>query len=1137
MNWTMPGVLDIYSVGDGELLYQIINTIAMFNNLGTLKTLAMIGLMIGLLLGPLKYVVSGGKDVDIAGPFAAILLVVLFFGGRATVRIHDVSGANSGGAVPTYNVANVPAGLAITGWIVSGVGFKLAERYEQGFTYPSQQMTKSGFGRSAEMLASIRQARRCIGNSAVKDFCLSLVNYLRDCSTAAFVADPTRASKAMVAADPLDSTNGFGVDTGWISTQMVVGGTASTVTCSAALGSLRLRGQTQDGVLDGFAQGVVGLTVPQYADANAADRIGDAYNAISRSVTDAKQMMLAEMIRGTWAKAMVGNPNLTSDQELANVAMIEASEQQATQAALGDTVFRQFIQPLLAVIEGVLYVVAPFLAIALGLGRIGASFALKIVIFGLWSMTWMPMLSFINFFQLMMVERAVDAMTSANALSSYAGAQLVGEGVSRWVTVGSWMAAAVPALTYGLLSGSASGIMKMASGAAGGAQGKELSASPDLASQSAALQTSSLMSASPATGVTMTGASAGSLEFGQMASQTAESARTAMNAATTRWTDSQGKTVANALMSDAMHAGAATHRADQKSSASIAKGIEAINSHGYSFDANDRYGSSLALAASVGGGVKGEVDIAKLLGGVKGALGGIGKNAGGGAVGDAAKNEWLNNFGAALGLKFGAHASMEDKAFKVADALTSLGEKMQSGFSVNDSARGDVVSAATDMLEQTARISGTESNRVAGTSDYKKATDDLQQTSDQYRSAQQFQQTAGARQSMPLAEFAQRMAHNPDAGNAAVAAAIEHTPGGAQALRNQQEQLLASGYFGSDRNAAKFAAAGILLSAPPQGSDSAAIGDASSRAAALGQVLAMTGGLQMSSGFTQTNAMPENRTNTSGVEAGSAQGSVERASIGAKAGTEQETRSAIEGLKTEEGKRGASVEAGSSTPVNVGGVIGAEARAEGQTDSNGFATFGTTFQDGASVARTADSSNEEVLNRGDGVVNGQDAMRANNNAATLLGEHVGLKGGGFMKAIGRDHAFNKENPPAASDNPDLQSYIMQAGAGAFTGGREVSPRAAVVLGAMAAVNNGERLSEGQMDRVRQAWKSMDDNRESAAIRNLDETWYPGDKSATGGLPGDISLSDNKGYSESERQEFAVDATYGYGTFARMGSGR
>lgn len=1101
MNWTMPGVLDIYSVGDGELLYQIINTIAMFNNLGTLKTLAMIGLMIGLLLGPLKYVVSGGKDVDIAGPFAAILLVILFFGGRATVRIHDVSGANSGGAVPTYNVANVPAGLAITGWIVSGVGFKLAERYEQGFTYPSQQMTKSGFGRSAEMLASIRQARRCIGNAAVKDFCLSLVNYLRDCSTAAFVADPTRASKAMIAADPLDSTNGFGVDTGWISTQMVVGGTASTVTCSAALGSLRLRGQTQDGVLDGFAQGAVGLTVPQYADANAADRIGDAYNAISRSVTDAKQMMLAEMIRGTWAKAMVGNPNLTSDQELANVAIIEASEQQATQAALGDTVFRQFIQPLLAVIEGVLYVVAPFLAIALGLGRIGASFALKIVIFGLWSMTWMPMLSFINFFQLMMVERAVDAMTSANALSSYAGAQLVGEGVHRWVTVGSWMAAAVPALTYGLLSGSASGLMKIASGASGGADGKEKSASPDMASQSAAMQTSALATSTAGSGVTMTGSSGFNLEFGSAQSTSLAAARSEAAASSARFTSSQGAQVGNALMHDLTHSAGAGSKDDFKLGQNLSRAVAALNSEGYSFNTADRTQMQALLATALNFQAQGGVSTnssgaARMVGGALGKGGGIARAITG-----------------ALGLSASETFSSRDEATRAAGAFAEAGKKLSAMMTTNDGVRGDVAAAATQMMDSSAKESGSESSRVGKDSSYQRAAEDVQRSESSWRKQSEQSASAGVRQSLPISEFVQR-ARNADASGSGglvdglLKAASEF--GGYPAMRDALGQVQSSGHFVGDKQAESIAAAAMVLSGQVA---SAKPGFETERAEALMGALQQSGALLVGGGGPSVGqGAPANEVDTGGVRQGEATTAVNQAGVGAAPGTEQAVSGSVERLSTAEGKLASANALAGSAGVDANTVTSAAdtARANvvpGQGPWSG-ATFGGNAEalGNGGVLDVANANMAQVINAGSAVSNAASVINGESKVDSYTGRGNPLDGAGhgrgLRKATGTEAGF----APSAEDNQNLSSYAELAKGGHFTGGRPLTDKQAEMVGAIALVNSGQSLSAGQMTQLRTDWNNANasgDKETTSVVNAVNAKWHEGESGPRFVKPGAV----------------------------------
>lgn len=1089
MNWTMPGVLDIYSVGDGELLFQIINTLAMFNNIGMLKSLAMIGLMIGLLIGPLKYIVAGGKDADLSGPFAAIFMVMLFFGGTATVRIRDVSGANSGGAVPTYDVANVPAGIAIVGWVVSNVGFKIAERYEQGFTHTSQQMTKTGFGRSAEMLASIRQARDCIGSARVKDFCLTLVNYLRDCSTAAFVADPTRASKAMLTADPLDSTNGFGVDTGWISTTMVVGGVASTVTCSTALLSLRDRGQTNNLVMEEFSQAALGENLPQQADSNSANRIGGAYEAINRSVTDAKNMMLAEMIRGSWAKAMVGNPNLNSEQELAYIAMVEASEQSATKAAMQDTFFRQFMQPLLAVVEALFYVVAPFLAIALGLGRIGASFALKIAVFALWSMTWMPALSFINFYQLFMVERAVDAMTTLNSISSYAGAQRVGEGITRWVTVGSWIAAATPAITFAILQGSASGLVKIAGMASGGADGKEKGLSPDAASQSPVMQTSATATASPGGGVTMSGSSGFSLEFGSAQSTSVAAARTAASASSARFTESQGAQIGNALLHDVSHSASAGQKDDYKLGQNLSRAIAALNSEGYNFNTSDRaqmqtlLGTALNFAAEGGMSTR---TAGSLLGGLASKGGGVAR-AITGALGLSAKETFTNT----------------DSVTRAAGSFAEAGKKLAATMSTNDAVRGDVAAAATQMLDTSAKESGSESSKVARDSSFQSAREDMQRTENAWREQSDQSASAGIRQSLPISEFVQR-ARSADAsgsspglvGNVVQAA---HQFGGYPAFRDALGQVQQNGHFLGDKQAEQLAAAALVLSGQVPG---ATAGYEAERAQALMGALKESGALMVGSGGPAIgDGGPKNNIETGAVQPGKAEEAVNAAGVGAAPGTEQSVSSAVQTLSTAGGKIDAANNLAPSANVDAGVVTsGADTARANVVPGHGpfeMATFGGNAQvaSNSGVLEIGQSNNREVINAGSSVNAAQKAVTGESEVDSYTGRGNPLDGAGYGRGLRMATGTESGFLPSAQDNGNLQGFVDAARGGQYTSGRPLTDKQAEFVGAIALVNSGQSLSADQMTRLRTDWSNANasgDTDTTNVVNAVNNKWHEGE---------------------------------------------
>jgi hypothetical protein len=1129
MNWIMPGTLDIYSVGDGELLRQIINTLAMLHNAGTLRALAAIGIMIGIILGPVKYIISAGKDVDLAAPLVAFLLAMFFFGGSAQVRIKDVSGPFSGGAVPEYVVNNVPAGIAVTGWIVSGIGYGITQKLEQGYTHPSQEMTKTGYGRSVEWLASIRHARKCVtGTEAAKEFCLSLVHYLRDCSTAAFAVDATRASRAMDSTDPFDVVRGFGLDSEWVSTTRVAGGTSGTVTCKQALASLRQRSQDSDTLLTAFATGTQGVVSPKAAPGSAVQDLSSAFDAVNRTSDDAKRYMLAEFIRGAWGRSMVGNPLLTNDQTMANVALLEANEQSAAKAAMEESAFRQFMQPGMAVIECVLYVMAPFLAIALGFGRVGWGFAIKFLLFAVWAMTWMPALSFINFFQLLMVERALNAVEIQHGMETVSGAVLASGSIASWVTVGSWLAAATPALTLGLIGGSASGLMKVMGGGAASVSGKERGGSPDIASQSAAMQTSTLGTATAAGGMTQTGASIPTLNFGSEARMSTEASRQASETASSSFSAQWGRDVSQALLRDSQVSGGSTHQMSSGAKQELGRAVKAMQSAGYNVDESDRFGVALGLSTILGYGI----------GGSAGLKGGKAERA---TKSDVAKTmagatpQQLASAEANLGLSADAKLSTEDRANRVAESMMQMAHQLRSQTSDENSSVGSITSAATSMIDLNARETAGESRRLSDNSGYSRAAQDVKQSQDAYRSAQSRSDSSGVSQQVRLDNFAKGLVSNPEAFEAAKNAAMSPEFGGSyQAFQAATEQM--KGTFLGNSKMAEAAAAGLVLS----GQVSAPVGpggslssepDASALSARAGALMAAVEGSGWGSvaggGEMLGGGAPASNVDVGALTHGAAQATVASAggAPGAEEGTERRVKGEIASMRTPEGLNEAADKAAGGAGVSSGQVRGAAQHAEAnRPDERGFG-FKSTEIDGLGVRDQGEAYDGSTRNAGKPALEG--ASQTANESIAMQASGRGAIGSTGQKllptAIGRNAAFNSEHGWSETHNPAVSHYVQDARDGRYTMGRALGDDAALVVGTMAAVNQGHVPSVDQMANAEQAWKRMPEGgAESRMVREMDDTWHSGEGQPRRLTPGTASQS-----ADDKPQSLRVQMGVGY----------
>src|SRR5205809_2289378 len=194
------GTFTIYSVGDGQFLTSVLNSIAALTSSGVIESLGLLGLLLGLLTMSFRGAATGGRDFDLGGHAAALLLFAVLFHGRAHVFVDDVSLSAGDTSENVYTVAGeIPFGVAATGWIVSNISLKLTERMEQAFgdTEEVTSIREVGFGRTLDWVAAIRFAGRPELNNADGSFGIykkNMTYYLRYCSSQAIAREPGRVA-------------------------------------------------------------------------------------------------------------------------------------------------------------------------------------------------------------------------------------------------------------------------------------------------------------------------------------------------------------------------------------------------------------------------------------------------------------------------------------------------------------------------------------------------------------------------------------------------------------------------------------------------------------------------------------------------------------------------------------------------------------------------------------------------------------------------------------------------------------------------------------------------------------------------------------------------------------------------------
>lgn len=535
---------EIYSIGDGLYMQRVLNGVAAMSNDGILLQLVAFGLLIGLLIMGVKNVMAGGMKLEIGTFLASFLLAVFLFGLRADVVVHDMSYVPGQKVQGDFTVANLPFGIAAIGSFVSTVGYTLTERMEQGYSIPAMAemgMSRGGFGKILEWVNSIRLWELPTAETpSSRDLTLfqrNLTAYIRECTLPAVDMGHICLESVRAAQDPLsmhtsNCTGGIGYGSHYRMVEFVTGfgggggsggKDTSTYTCNDAHQVLLNNAGTGEA---GFYKALGSVFPETVAAQSAQSTFAAAYESIGVASGHVQGVVLANAVGASLDRAMRSYEHRMSLTTLSEVMIEQASQQRLVQWAAEETMFRRIMRPMMAFFESLMYALAPFMALAVGLGTFGITTVFRYMMLTVWVSLWMPVLSVIQLFQITSVQHVVralyDPMTGSDAMNptSIAGAHLLRSEALEWMATGAALAAWTPAITMALVFSGAI----TASALAGKMQGQdtinEKLTAPDHVNAPPALQRGSMGEFQQVGGGKHGGASLPTLDWGSAVSKT-----------------------------------------------------------------------------------------------------------------------------------------------------------------------------------------------------------------------------------------------------------------------------------------------------------------------------------------------------------------------------------------------------------------------------------------------------------------------------------------------------------------------------------------------------------------------------------------------------------------------------------------
>ena len=446
---------EIYSIGDPEFLYNILNAVVGIVGHGDFTDLIRIGFLLAALFAAFMAVASA-RGMDFAQLFVSWIIFAVAFGPTTTVTINGVYDSS------VRQVANVPLGIATVGSLTSHIGFRLTELMEQAFATPA--MTEHGYGDSLETLKRVRLSTLSIydlgpadsAGGPGREFTRSWSNYIKECRLIIIDAQPQQLHDVFNASpfmDQLEITSRIPY------TEINLTGRRTTMPCTQAYAELTA--YTEQVFLPAFAGGPLANALNVASGAEALAEIDEAISGLgitdpgmSGGVPRAEDFVITAVLVPLYFEG--ARSRYVQDMNFAYATMIDdAVRARNSQWTANEDVFTRYVRPMTTFVEGLIYAVSPLLAFFLTLGKFGTKLVLQFLRFLAWIQLWMPLLAIVHLYQ-HMVLMGEFAELSATGLSilSMNGLFSADDLTQTYLAVGGLMASTVPALALMLIWGS-----------------------------------------------------------------------------------------------------------------------------------------------------------------------------------------------------------------------------------------------------------------------------------------------------------------------------------------------------------------------------------------------------------------------------------------------------------------------------------------------------------------------------------------------------------------------------------------------------------------------------------------------------------------------------------------------------------
>ena len=444
---------DIYAIGDGAYLTEVINSLALLTSSSSFTGLTMVGFTIGVLWTGIESVMNGGKEFKIQNILIAALVWMAMFGTTTEVIIQDVKTSK------TRVVSNVPFGIAMTGQIVSSIGYHLTERFEQAFSTTS--MLEYGYAKKFSVIRALDTlddlGKADSDTSGIGSRTRTMENYLAKCTLKGIDDGSLSAKTIAESGDLLEAIklNNPALFVGVFIPGLPQPATGFPLSCAAAHDAIKadLLGGTFQSQLMEHLKTVLDNPDPE----DLLEKIYEEDLIFGAVGTPVLNIVVNAFIKNRFGEAIVQKAANESAKNHYSVMINQATNQRNDQWMAQHDMFTKTAPILMTFFESLMYAIAPFLAFILALGPAGFSFAAQYLKMALWIQLWSPVMAIIYFFTNFAFQGKMDSLVNSSQIDPFSiqGQAYVAASAADWLATGAMLVAATPFITLMLIYGGA----------------------------------------------------------------------------------------------------------------------------------------------------------------------------------------------------------------------------------------------------------------------------------------------------------------------------------------------------------------------------------------------------------------------------------------------------------------------------------------------------------------------------------------------------------------------------------------------------------------------------------------------------------------------------------------------------------